>query len=146
MLKVFINCLNLQQGSSFKRVPHLLYKGVSVLKKRYSTLKLAYHQSVYNMLSCNLTPPISRVLIDRDLTFCPSTWPSCCNSPQNVRQLNIRRDKKLDFQLSHTQPHKIPHLWYNLSHVTKFSWWCQKRRNYHDLACIENIFNLRSLK
>ena len=46
----------------------------------------------------------SRVLIGQSLIFCSPTWPKCCNLPSNVRQLNIRRGKKLGFQLSHRQP------------------------------------------
>ena len=40
------------------------------------------------------------------LISCSLTSLTCCNSPQNVRQLNIRRGKKLSFQLPHRQPQK----------------------------------------
>ena len=50
-------------------------------------------------LSCNLTPPISRVLIGPHLVFYSLTSPPCCNSPRKCTQ-----DKKLGSQLSHRQP------------------------------------------
>ena len=54
------------------------------------------------MLACsssyNLTLAISRVLIDRHLTFCSPMWPTRCNSARKWR------GKKLEFQLSHRQP------------------------------------------
>ena len=57
--------------------------------------------------SDNLTPPISRILICLYLIFSLLTSPTYCNSPRKVRQLNIRRDKKLGFQVSHRQPQKV---------------------------------------
>ena len=56
--------------------------------------------------SCNQRPPISRVLIGWHLNFCSPTWPDhrAVARLENVRQLNIRRGKKLSFQLSHRQP------------------------------------------
>ena len=55
--------------------------------------------------SCNLTPPIYLVLIGRHLIFfSQSRDQRAVTRLENIRQLNIRRDKKLSFQLSHAQP------------------------------------------
>ena len=54
--------------------------------------------------SDNLTPPISRVLIGRDLKFCSRRYQCAATRLENVRQLNISRDKKLGFQLSQKHP------------------------------------------
>ena len=54
--------------------------------------------------SCNLTPPISRVLIDQHWIFCSRRHQRAVTRLENVRQLNIRRGKKLGFELSHRQP------------------------------------------
>ena len=51
----------------------------------------------------NLTPAIYRVLIGR-LFFAYPRDQLAVTRVDNVRQLNIRRDKKLGFQLSHRQP------------------------------------------
>ena len=53
--------------------------------------------------SDNVTPPITRVLIARHLIFDSLTSPTCCNSPRKCTPYNIRKGKKLGFQLSHRQ-------------------------------------------
>ena len=59
----------------------------------------------------NLTPPISQVLISQYLIFCSRRHQGFVNRLEGVRQLNIKRGQKLDFQLSHRQPpsHEIYH-------------------------------------
>ena len=52
----------------------------------------------------NLTSPISRVLIGEHLIFCSQRHQRAVTRVKNVRQLNIRRGKKLGFQLLHRQP------------------------------------------
>ena len=63
-----------------------------------SPVNLAYSSS------CNLTPPISRVLIGDTWFFAYPRDQCAATCLKNVRHSNIRRGKKLDFQLSHTQP------------------------------------------
>ena len=53
-------------------------------------------------LTDNETPPISRVLIDRPI-FQSMTSQPCCNLTGKCMP-NIRRGKKLVFQLSHKHP------------------------------------------
>ena len=55
--------------------------------------------------SYKLTPPNSRVLICQQLIFVHWRHRSALTRLENVRQLNIRRGKKLGFQLSHRQPY-----------------------------------------
>ena len=50
--------------------------------------------------SCNLTPPISRVLICRHLIFCPSTWPTCCNSPRKCARVKYKARQKAGFPIA----------------------------------------------
>ena len=52
--------------------------------------------------SYNPTPAISRVLIGQHLTFFCPTWSNAATLLKNVRRLNLRRDKKPSFQLSHS--------------------------------------------
>ena len=49
--------------------------------------------------SCNLTPPISRVLIGRQLIFYPLTWPMCCNSPQKCTPVKYQARQKARFPI-----------------------------------------------
>ena len=55
--------------------------------------------------SYNLTPPISRVLVGQHLISCSRRHQRAVTRLENVRQLNIKRGKKLGFQLSYRQPH-----------------------------------------
>ena len=58
-------------------------------------------------MSENETPPISRVLIGRHLTFHSLTHHRAVTCFENVRQPNIRGCKKLGFQLSHKHPVQV---------------------------------------
>ena len=70
------------------------------------TLFNEYHRSFGLSLtyssSCNLTPPISRVMISRHLIFAHPRDQRAVTRLQSVRQLNIKQGKKLSFQLSHS--------------------------------------------
>ena len=55
--------------------------------------------------SYKLTPPNSRVLFGQHLILDHWRHQSALTRLENVRQLNVRRGKKLGFQLSHRQPH-----------------------------------------
>ena len=57
--------------------------------------------------SYNLTPPISRVLIGQPSFFPHRRHQRAVTHFENVRQLNIRRDKMLGFQLLHRHPRII---------------------------------------
>ena len=48
---------------------------------------------------CNLTPPVSRVLIGRHLIFCPPTWPMCCNSPRKCTPVKYKARQKAEFPI-----------------------------------------------
>ena len=58
-------------------------------------------------LSYKLTPAISRVLIGQHLNFAHPRDQRAETRLKNVRQLNIMRGKKLDFELSHRQPTRV---------------------------------------
>ena len=54
--------------------------------------------SIYS-LSYNLTPAISRVLIDRHLVFCSPTWPTCCNSTWKCTPVKYKATQKAGFPI-----------------------------------------------
>ena len=58
------------------------------------------YSSFYNLIAA-----ISRVLIDQHLIFAHPRAQHAVIRLENVRQLNIRRDKKFDIRVSHRQPH-----------------------------------------
>ena len=64
--------------------------------------------------SDNVTPPISRVLIVRHLTFCWWCHQCAVTRLENVRQSNIRRGKKAGFSIV-TQTPSIAQLCFNQS-------------------------------
>ena len=47
--------------------------------------------------SYNLTPPISRVLIGKDLIFCSLTSTMCCNSPWKYTPVKYKKRQKSGF-------------------------------------------------
>ena len=49
--------------------------------------------------SCNLTPPISWLLIGRHLSFCPLTWQTCCNSPRKCTPVKYKARQKAMFPI-----------------------------------------------
>ena len=49
--------------------------------------------------SCNLTQPISRILIDRHVIFCLPTWPKCCSSPRKCTPVKHNARQKSRFQI-----------------------------------------------
>ena len=61
-------------------------------------LSLAYSSSY------NLTPPISRVLISRQLIFYLPTWPTCCNSPRKYTPVTYKARQKAEFPIAHINP------------------------------------------
>ena len=65
-------------------------------------------RQTYNS-SYNLTLAISRILIGQPLIFAHPRDQRAVTRLENVHQLNIRRDKKLGFQLSHRQPPDLNH-------------------------------------
>ena len=49
--------------------------------------------------SYNLTPPISRVLIDRYLIFCSLTSPKCCNSARKCTPVKYKARQRAGFPI-----------------------------------------------
>ena len=49
--------------------------------------------------SCNLTQPISRILIGRHVIFCLPTWPKCCSSPRKCTPVKYNARQKSRFQI-----------------------------------------------
>ena len=49
--------------------------------------------------SCNLTQPISRILIGRHVIFCLPTWPKCCSSPRKCTPVKHNARQKSRFQI-----------------------------------------------
>ena len=49
-------------------------------------------------LSCNLTPPVSRVLIGQ-LIFYSMTSPTCCNSPRKCTPVKCKAGEKAGFPI-----------------------------------------------
>ena len=49
--------------------------------------------------SCNLTQPISRILIGRHVIFCLPTWPKCCSSPRKCTPVKYNARQKSGFQI-----------------------------------------------
>ena len=49
--------------------------------------------------SCNLTQPISRVLIGRHVIFCLPTWSKCCSSPRKCTPVKYNARQKSGFQI-----------------------------------------------
>ena len=49
--------------------------------------------------SCNLTQPISRILIGGHVIFCLPTWPKCCSSPRKCTPVKHNARQKSRFQI-----------------------------------------------
>ena len=49
--------------------------------------------------SCNLTQPISRILIGRHVISCLPTWPKCCSSPRKCTPVKYNARQKSRFQI-----------------------------------------------
>ena len=56
--------------------------------------------SVTYSSSYNLTPAISRVLIDENLIFCSLPWPTRFNSPRNCRPVKYKARQKAGFRIA----------------------------------------------
>ena len=83
------------------------YQGKRLLKVNYIyAMKFVKRNCQYLRYSSSysLTPSISRVLIGPLLTFCSRRHQHAVTRLQNVRQLNIRRGKKLGLELPQRQP------------------------------------------
>ena len=84
------------------------------LKKSSSHVQVFWFWRHTYSTSDNVTPPISRVLIGRHLTFCWWCHQCAVTRLENVRQSNIRRGKKAGFSIV-TQTPSIAQLCFNQS-------------------------------
>ena len=91
---------------------NIRFKGIGSCIDLILTKKKYYFENIrsfdqtgltYNT-SDNETPPISRVMIDPHVIFCWLMSPPCWTRLENVRQSNIKKGKKIGFQLSHKHP------------------------------------------
>ena len=84
--------------------------------KMEASSSIAFNKlTIWYSLSCSLALAISQVLIGWHLIFCAVT------RLQNVRRLNIRRGKRLGFQLWHRQPHMLKYFQIRKAYWEKWS-------------------------
>ena len=91
-VKLTLSCIMLK---------NIILKDLRCSHRKIFKVCLTIFQHYAYSSSCNLAPPISRVLSDRHLIFCSLTSPMCCNLPWKYTP--VRRRGKLSFQLSHRQ-------------------------------------------